>query len=205
MAFCKGKSLDLDRIGALAPHGHGVHRLVRMGYLVRSVAFAYAFLVIGVYLWERYAGVTAFVLLTLQFVLYPQVVYALARRARSQKKAELNAQYLDALLFGVWVAALGFPTWIAYATCAGTALNAAVAKGLPRVAVTLAIYGLGMLAWIVFGEHTYWTGTGTLVTAMCFFGSMAYAIAIGCVVQDLNRKLQALTRARGQPDPSAGV
>lgn len=173
-----------------------------MGYLVRTVAFAYVFLVIGVYLWERYAGVMAFVLLALQFVIYPQIVYAVARRARNQKKAELNAQYLDALLFGVWTAALGFPTWIAYATCAGTALNAAVAQGLPRVAVTLTVYGIGMLAWIVFGEHTYWTGTSTLVTAMCFFGSMAYAIAIGCVVQDLNRKLQALTRSRGQTEPA---
>ncbi len=193
--------MDLDRIGALAPYGHSAHRLVRMGYLVRTVAFAYVFLVIGVYLWERYAGLLAFVLLALQFVIYPQVVYAVVRRMRNQKKAELNAQYLDALLFGVWTAALGFPTWIAYATCAGTALNAAVAQGLPRVAATLAIYGVGMLAWIVFGVHTFWSGSSTLVTSMCFFGSMAYAIAIGCVVQDLNQKLQALSRSRGQTDP----
>jgi hypothetical protein len=194
--------LDLDRIGALGPRGEGVHRLARIGYRVRSAAFAYVFLVIGVYLWERYAGVTAFVLLTLQFVIYPQAVYAVVRRARRQKRAELNAQYLDAALFGVWTAALGFPTWIAYATCTGTALNAAVAQGLPRVAYTLALYGIGMLLWIVFGEHSYWGGTGTLVTALCFFGSMAYAIAIGCVVQDLNSKLQALTRSRGRPEPA---
>jgi diguanylate cyclase len=195
--------LDLDRIGAIGPRGQGVHRLVRMGYQVRSAAFAYLFLVIGVYLWERYAGLTALVLLILQFVIYPQVVYAVARRARRQKKAELNAQYLDALLFGVWTAALGYPTWIAYATCAGTALNAAVAQGLPRVAYTLVVYGIGMLIWIVFGAHTYtyWSATSTLVTSMCFFGSMAYAIAIGCVVQDLNRKLQAVTRDRGQAGP----
>lgn len=194
--------MDLDRIGAIGPRGEGVHRLARMGYRVRSAAFAYVFLVIGVYLWERYAGLTAFVLLALQFVIYPQVVYAVVRRARRQKRAELNAQYLDALLFGVWTAALGFPTWIAYATCMGTALNAAVAKGLPRVAYTLAIYGIGMLLWIVFGKHTYLSGTSTLVTSMCFFGSMVYAIAIGCVVQDLNQKLQALTRSRGQAEPA---
>jgi hypothetical protein len=57
-----------------------------------------------VFLWERYAGLLAFALLALQFVVYPQVVYALARRARHQKKAELNAQYLDALMLGVWTA-----------------------------------------------------------------------------------------------------
>ena len=194
--------MDLDQIGAIGPRGQGAHRLVRVAYRVRVAAFAYLFLVIGVYLWERYADLTAFALLALQFVLYPQVVYAAVRRARNQKKAELNAQYLDAALFGVWTAALGFPTWIAYATCTGTALNAAVAQGLPRVAFTLAVYGLGMLAWIVLGPPSYWSGSGTLVTAMCFFGSMAYAIAIGCVVQDLNRKLQALTRSRGQADPA---
>jgi len=178
-----------------------VHRLVRLAYGMRAVAFAYVFLVIGVYLWERHAGVTAFVLLTLQFVIYPQVVYAVARRARRQKRAELNAQYLDALLCGVWTAALGFPTWIAYATCTGTALNAAVAQGLPRVAYTLSVYGMGMLLWIVFGESSYLGTTSTLVTSMCFFGSMVYAIAVGCVVQDLNRKLQALT----VHPPRAGV
>lgn len=195
--------MDLDRIGALGPRGEGVHRLARMGYRVRSAAFAYVFLVIGVYLWERRAGETAFVLLALQFVLYPQLVYAVVRRARQQKKAELLAQYLDALMFGVWTAALGFPTWIAYATCMGTALNAAVAQGLPRVAFTLTTYGLGMLAWLVLGPHSYyWGGGGGLVTAMCFFGSMVYAVVIGCLVQDLNRKLQKLTRARGAADPT---
>jgi diguanylate cyclase len=191
--------LDLDQIGAIGPRGRGVHRLVRMGYQVRTAAFAYLFLVIGVYLWERYAGLTAFVLLTLQFVIYPQVVYAVARRARHQKKAELNAQYLDALMFGVWTAALGFPTWIAYATCMGTALNAAVAQGLPRAAYTLVTYGIGMLAWIVPGGLTYLSTTSTLVTSMCFFGSMAYAIVIGCVLHDLNRKLQSSMRDRAQP------
>lgn len=173
-----------------------------MGYRVRSAAFAYVFLVIGVYLWERQAGPTAFVLLALQFVLYPQLVYAAVRRARRQNQAELLAQYLDALVFGIWTAALGFPTWIAYATCMGTALNAAVAQGLPRVAYTLAVYGLGMLGWIVFGGASYLGGYSTLVTAMCFFGSMAYAVVIGCVVHELNRKLQALTRGRGPADPA---
>jgi len=193
--------MDIDRFGGVGPNRQGVHRLVRLGYRMRSVAFAYVFLLIGVYLWERYAGVTAFVLLTLQFVIYPQVVYAVARRARRQKRAELNAQYLDALVFGVWTAALGFPTWIAYATCTGTALNAAVAQGLPRVAYTLSVYGMGMLLWIVFGESSYLGTTSTLVTSMCFFGSMVYAIAVGCVVQDLNSKLQALT----VHPPRAGV
>jgi hypothetical protein len=191
--------MDLDKVGDLGPRGQGVHRLVRMGYRVRTVAFAYVFLVIGVFLWERYAGLTAFVLLTLQFVVYPQVVYAVARRARHQKRAELNAQYLDALVFGIWTAALGFPTWIAYALCSGTALNAAVAQGLPRAAYALVIYGIGMLVWIVPGWLTYLGSTSTLVTSMCFFGSMAYAHVIGGLVQDLNRKLQALTRERAQP------
>jgi hypothetical protein len=56
-----------------------------------------------------------------------------------------------------------------------------------------------MLVWIVPGWLTYLGSTSTLVTSMCFFGSMAYAIVIGCLVQDLNRKLQALTRERAQP------
>jgi hypothetical protein len=166
-------------------------RLVRIGYLVRSSAFAYSFLVIGVHFWERGAGALAYVLLGLQFIAYPQLVTLAARRARDPREAELRGQYLDSFLLGVWTAGLAFPTWIAYAASFSTTLNAAVSRGLSGAGCSLALFCLGMLAWTVPAGFSYWSGTSALVTTLCFFGSLAYAIAIGCLLYRKTREPHA--------------
>ena len=164
-----------------------MHRIVLVGYQIRAAAFGYSFLVVGVHLWERQAGAVAFGLLALQFVLYPQLVLLVARRARDGKRVELNAQYLDSFLLGGWTAGLGFPTWIAYAACFSTTLNAAVSRGLAGVARSLVLFALGALAWVVPAGFAYWSATSTLVTTLCFFGSLAYSSAIGCVLYRENK------------------
>jgi hypothetical protein len=164
-----------------------MHRIVQIGYQMRAAAFGYSFLVIGVHLWERGAGAVAYALLALQFIAYPQLVTLAARRARDPKRAELNGQYLDSFLLGVWTAGLAFPTWIAYAACFGTALNAAVSRGVAGVARSLVLFAFGALAWVVPAGFTYWGATSPLVTALCFFGSLAYSSAIGCVLYRRDR------------------
>src|SRR6218665_663705 len=47
-------------------------------------------------------------------LVYPQLGFQLARRAREQLAAELNFLRLDAVLLGGWCVALGFPLWISF-------------------------------------------------------------------------------------------
>lgn len=187
--------MDTGQSGSSAPAREGVHRVVHVGHQVRSAAFAYSLLVIGLFLWERAADWVAYPLLALQFLVYPQLVTLAARRARDPKQAELNGQYADSFLLGAWTAALSFPVWIAYGACFSTALNAAVSRGPVGVAYSLALFASGMLAWVVPFGFQYWTQTSPLVTAMCFFGSLGYTCAIGCVLYGRNRELAALAHA----------
>src|ERR1700694_5862310 len=89
-------------------------RLARINYAVRSGAFAYFFVAIGVHLWEHQAGAVAWTLLALQFLVYPHAVYWRALRSPQPNRAERDNLLLDSALLGIWAAALAFPTWIAY-------------------------------------------------------------------------------------------
>lgn len=168
-----------------------MQRIVQIEHQVRTLAFGYSLLVIGVHLWERSAGALAYGLLLLQFFAYPQLAWLRTRRARDPRAAELSNQYIDSVLLGAWTAGLGFPAWIGYGLCFSTSLNAAINRGLLGAACSLVLFSFGALAWIVpFGFH-YWIGTSPLVTTLCLFGSLAYSIAVGCVVHRQTRQRAA--------------
>ena len=80
-----------------ATHGN---RLARTHYTVRTVSFAYCFIVIGLVLWERHAGALAWSLLALQFLVYPQLAYLHAVSAADSQKAETGNLYFDSLTLG---------------------------------------------------------------------------------------------------------
>jgi PAS domain S-box-containing protein len=168
--------------------------LVATDYRVRTGAFLYCALVVGVVLWERRAGPLAWTLLALQFVVYPHIVYLRARVSPRPALAEFGNLYLDALLLGAWCAGLGFPMWIAYGFIGATALNAVVNRGLRGLALSLACSAAGAALWIAVDGFRYAPQTSDLVTALCVIGSFGYLAAVGYVVHSQNRRLAA---ARG--------
>lgn len=167
------------------------HRLARINYAVRAAAFALCFVVIGLVLRERHAGTLAWGLLALQFLAYPHLLYLRALKSKDSRKAELQHLYLDPALLGAWIAALGFPLWITYATLFAAALNNAVTRGWGGAAGALVCFALGALAWIAPMGLLYDPGTSPLVTALCFAGSLGYTCAVGVVVFSRNRRLRA--------------
>ena len=165
--------------------------LARTNYTVRTVSFAYCFLVIGLVCWERMAGLLDWTLMALQFLVYPQLAYLRAVTARDSRRAEITNLYVDSLSLGAWVAMLGFPTWIAYAALFSTTLNSSIVRGWAGAACALVCFCLGALAWIVPMGFMHFPGTSDLVTALCFFGALAYSAGVGLVVQNQNRRLRA--------------
>jgi len=175
--------------------GRAVHRLVRIIYTVRVLAFAWCFCVIAVHAWERSYGALFWTLLVLQFFLYPHLLLVRTLRARDQKAAEFQHLYSDAFCFALWVVALGFPTWIAYALMFASTVNAMLNRGLPGLMRAVVASSLGLVAGIqLFGYHL-WPATSTLVTAMCFFGSLAYTVGVGFI---LHRQTMRLADSRRQ-------
>jgi hypothetical protein len=151
-----------------------VPRLVRTSYAVRTAALAYAFLTIGVHLWERDASLVVWICCGLQFLAYPHLLYWRATRAAQPKRAELDNLYIDSALLGGWIAFLGFPSWIALGLLGGTMLNATVNRGLVGMLVALACSTAGAVFAMAVTGLRYLPDTSELVTTLCFFGILGY-------------------------------
>jgi PAS domain S-box-containing protein len=164
--------------------------LARTNYTVRTVAFLYCFIALGMHLWWQLdTSLTLWLLLSLQFLAYPHAVYWRALRSASPPRAEVHNLYLDSTLFGAWAAGLGFPTWITYGLLSSTMLNAAVNRGTRGVLAAFGCSAIGAAFCLaILGLH-YWPGTSDLVSVLCFFGSLAYGCAVGQMVYRQNRRL----------------
>ena len=109
----------------------------------RSIFYVLLLLTVASYLLQVGASPMAWVLLVLQFAVYPQVAYFVALHADDQRKAEHRNQLLDGFWAGYWMAGLGFPLWIAFAMFAGACLHMVVFYGLRGLPMVLAAMGLG--------------------------------------------------------------
>ena len=146
---------------------------------------------IGLHGWERDFGAAFWVLLAAQFLLYPHLAYLRARYARDSKRTEETNLYIDALLLGAWVAALGFPTWLVYAALFSTTLNAMVLGGVPGVLWSAGCFAVGAAIWAGLGGLRYAPETSDAVSLLCFVGSLGYTSAIGEVAFAQSRRLAA--------------
>jgi PAS domain S-box-containing protein len=166
-------------------------RLVRTNHVVRSTAFAYCLLPIGLYLLEHGAGAAAWVLAGLLFGVYPQIVYWRATRSASPARAELDNLLLDAALLGAWSSYLGFPRWIAFSLIASAMLNAAVNRGLSGVLLSLACSAAGAILVVLINGLHFEPEMSTSLAILCINGFLAYIAAVGGVVYRQNRRLAA--------------
>jgi PAS domain S-box-containing protein len=131
------------------------------------------------------------VLLAAQFLVYPHLAYLRARTARDSKRTEETNLYIDALLLGAWIAALGFPTWLLYAALFSTTLNAMVLGGVYGVLWSAGCFGVGAAIFSGLGGLRHEPETSHAVSLLCFLGSLGYTSAIGHVVFAQSRRLAA--------------
>jgi diguanylate cyclase len=136
------------------PSGGGkpVHWAVRMNYRYRALSWAIVFLVIGSHLAVRDTAPWVWAALAFQFLLYPHLVYWRARRAPDSLRAETQNLLIDAVSVGLWLAALGFPLWIAGMLSIGIGMNLSVFRGVWGLIQALLALLVGACLWIaVFG------------------------------------------------------
>lgn len=167
--------------------------LVRMHHRMRSVSLALMFVVSGVHIWARNYGLTAWVLLALLFLVYPQLQYWRASRAVDSVKAEMNNLLMDSALLGVYMAALAFPLWLSFAATVATLTNNAANKGWRGVPATVLALLAGALLWVAVGGFKFSPETDWPVTLSCMVGICGYVLVIGNA--GFTRNLQ-LRRAR---------
>jgi PAS domain S-box-containing protein len=169
----------------------GMHRRARINYCIRTGAFAYSFLVIGLHGWQLGFGGLFWALLAAQFLVYPHLAYLRARRAADPKRVEETNLYIDSGLLGIWIAALHFPTWIVYAALFSTSLNATVIRGAVGAMWSIGCFGAGAALGVAALGFGFAPATSAAVTLLCFAGALAYSGAVGWVVYRQNLRLAA--------------
>ena len=123
-----------------------VHWAVRMNHKNRSVNFVLVALVLGLHMAGQSLGPVAWVLLTLQFAIYPQLAYAVASRSKHPFQAEMRNMQFDALCFGAWSGGLMFPLWITFILLIACTVNLTLFGGARGVKQGFALFGVGALA-----------------------------------------------------------
>ncbi|MFA7282456.1 MAG: PAS domain S-box protein [Sterolibacterium sp.] len=168
--------------------------MVRTYYMVRVVSFATLFVVIGLHMEGHGHGLLSWGMLALQWLVYPHLIYYRSRIAKDSLRAELSSALLDSLLVGIWSAALGFPTWIAFTLFVGTALNNVMNRGWQGAVTALGAYLAGAAGWILIAGFHSSPETDPTVTGLCLVGLSVYVLGLGNIVFVQNSKLRA-TRA----------
>lgn len=174
------------------------HRFVRIFYQIRATAFAGVFIAMGMQMRGRGYGELAWVLLALQFLVYPHLLFWRASRARDSLKAEHTNLLLDCLLLGVWVAALEFPTWIAFPIFVGTSLNNAMNRGWRGALGALLAFATGAIAWALVAGFKVSPQTDPVAAALCLMGLFVYVIGLGNIAFTQSRKLRDTREALRQ-------
>ncbi len=187
---------DIELTNQSAPKTY--HRFVRIFYQIRATAFAWLFVAIGMQMWGRgYPGL-AWVLLALQFLAYPHLLFWRARRAPDSLRAEHTNLVLDCLLLGIWISALEFPTWIAFPIFLGVSLNNAMNRGWRGALGALLGFASGALAWALVAGFKVSPYTDPVAAALCLIGLFVYVIGLGNIAFAQSRKLRDTREALRQ-------
>lgn len=200
----------------------GIHWVVKLNRRNRSLFFALGLFVIGTHLAYLQAGALMWTLLVLQLLVYPQLVYWRAARARDPLRAELQNLVLDGALLGAWIAAMGMPLWIGFMLFVGVCLNVVIFMGMPGLwkgmasiaAGVAAVAAVNGLQWRPHTElHTSLLCIALLTAYLLFFANDAYRR--GIKLRDSRRqlaeqleeitKLQARLQEQAERDPLTGL
>ena len=167
------------------------HRVVRLQHRIRATAFAATLVGFAVQMWGKGFGEAAWVLLCLQFMVYPHLLYWWAQRSANPLRTELNNTLLDSLLMGAWVAVVGFPLWIAFTMYVSTTLNNTISRGWRGALLASGLFLAGALATaLVTGFALPPPQTEAITVALCVVLLSLYLLSIGNIGFYRNKKLR---------------
>lgn len=155
-----------------------MHWIIAMNRRNRTWCTFFNFVTVVAVFLERGHGPIVWILAALQFLVYPQVIYFIAKRAKNPMRAEMNNVTLDAVSVGVWAAALGFPLWLTFVFTLTSVLTTTAFKGWWGIAQTAVGMAIGALAAVVVGGFRFEPATGWVPTLL----SMGTALAYGTLV-----------------------
>lgn len=164
------------------------HRLARINYPSRALFFAYAFVVVLALFEEGRFGAWALLFGVLTFLVYPHLAYLHARIAVNSKRAEFNNLVADSVLMGIWMAEAHFALWPTCGALLAISLNNAIC-GVRRFLWGTQWFIAAAALWGAVLGYRFEPESTALVTALCFFGIVAYVASLGFIIYFQNRSL----------------
>lgn len=172
-----------------------VHWTVQTNYRLRVASFINMFVSVALHGWDKGYSPVFWGFIVLQLLVYPHLAYRFARRSAHSQQAEINNLTADCLLFGLLVAALQFPLWIAFTVFIASTLNITISRGVHGLLRSqVAFWGGALISVLLFGWNisleTEWP-----TTVMCLIGNVVYMAAIGVAAYSRNQQLRETREA----------
>lgn len=179
------------------PPTAGVHWIVRMNWKNRSICFVLLALTVASHMADRQPGPIAWLLLVLQFMVYPQVLYLLTRRLpqQRQRQVEVRNMLLDGLGFGLWCSFLGLPLWITFTMYIGVSMNLLVFESFRGWVQATLCMALGIAVMHGLRPTPWQADTSLLTTGLSMFTLGLYILAFA---YDAYLRATSLHRHRAQ-------
>lgn len=165
------------------------HRLARINYAPRVLAFGYTYAVLWALVSETGGSTWILAAGAVQFLVYPHLAYLHARLAADSKRAELRNLFADSLMLGGWAAQMYFALWPTCGILAAVCLNGAASGGWVRLVRGATLFAVGALAWGFFTDYRFDPQTSGVVSALSAAGLIAYTAYIGQMLFDQNTRL----------------
>lgn len=174
---------------------HAVHWTVQTNYRLRVASFINMFASVAFHGWDKGYSPVFWGLIVLQLLVYPHLAYRYACRSAHSQQAEIKNLTADCLFFGLLVAALQFPLWIAFTVFIASTLNITISRGVPGLLRSqLAFWGGALISVLLCGWHPA-LETGWPATVMCLIGNVVYMAAIGIAAYSRNQQLRETREA----------
>lgn len=172
----------------------GAHRLSRVNYAPRAIAFTISFVIIALLAEERGWGLWYLAFPALYLLIYPHLLAVVGGLLSATARFETRAILADSLILGFIAAYVNFYLWLSFGFMVAIALNAAVVGGSRQLMLSLALYTIGALTGgIVNGWQVQIDGPFYL-DMMSMALLLAYVLGVGFLAYNQNARLVSTTR-----------
>lgn len=124
----------------------GAHRLSRVNYAPRAIAFTISFMIIALLAEERGWGVCYLAFPALYLLIYPHLLAVAGGLLSATARFETRAILADSLILGFLASYVNFYLWLSFGFMVAIALNASVVGGSRQLMLSLTLYTIGVIA-----------------------------------------------------------
>jgi diguanylate cyclase len=158
--------------------------MVRMNHRNRSLSFLVAGVAFVVHVYPDKIHPLLWILLFLQFLVVPHVLYLRSRASPHPVKLESRYTLLDAFTFGFWCAVVGFAPWITFMCLIGAFINPIAFRGKRGLFEGAAAFVVGVLLALAFVGFQFVPETSLAVTALVGFTLLVYLVSVAIGIHD---------------------